>query len=408
MKAILFLFFAPLLISGQLLAQTVISGSVIGPKGPAAVGLSVVLLSSTGARPIERVKTEQGGKFLINFNAPDPKLTYQLGTRYNGELYATPPFTIKQGQRSITMDIEIQTILSGPFVMTGKVVMADGSPAPVGLQVVLVEQLPGGKSPAPVMMRKTDAKGAYSFEADTANPGSKYFLTVKSGRNYTVSDYIKFLEGTKNYTVNLEIPIVSTDQSQISVTRNIVFFDLYEDYIQVSEMLIFENSSASMVDTFENPMQKLLPAGTYHFDGVEREDQSVSAFEGKLMLRQLVPPGRSQIFFNYRLPKLNALLTWGVFSGTTDFELISSGAGIQLDYVGQQMGSDKSRSKHQNNQVFVTNKTKVSPDQKTVQVEVSGIGVEQRKLFYPATFLLIFLLIGLFWFSKIRKPKTKD
>ncbi|MDX2469288.1 MAG: hypothetical protein QNL04_01790 [SAR324 cluster bacterium] len=408
MKALLIFFFAPLLISGQLLAQTVISGAVIGPKGPAAVGLSVVLLSSTGKRPIERVKTAEGGKFIINLNAPDPKLTYQLGTRYAGELFATPPFTVKQGQRSVTMDIEIQTIINGPFVVTGKMVMGDGTAAPVDLQVVLIEQLPGAKSPAPVMMRKTNEKGGYKFEADTANPGSKYFLTAKAGRTYSVSNYIQFAEGTKNYTVDLEVPAVSLDQSQISVSKNIVFFDLYEDYIQLSEMLIFENKGDSLVDTFDTPMQKELPAGTYHFDGNEREEQSVSAFDGKLMIRMLIPPGRSQVFFNYRLPKSNALLTWGIFAGTSDFELISSGAGIELDFVGQQMGSNKTRSKHQSNQTFVSNKTKISPDQKLIQVDISGIGVEQRKLFYPATFLLIFLLIGLFWYSKIRKPDTKD
>jgi len=397
-----------LLVGLPLQAATLVMGSV--KNSSAQAGVTVVLLEQNPekapAGPVARTQTDGQGRFEIFLESVDPKSQYQLGTRVGGELYSTAPFTLDPAQKVKEVDIELPEQgtqrLQGKFKISGRVVTPPGA-EPRSFKVVLLETDLHQRSQNPLMMRETSKDGRFSFEFTSLTPGNALYLGTLYGRLSVGSDFIQLSASRPTAEVDLAIPQIAEAADQLKYLRNVIFIDQYPDSLQVTEVILVENPLAAVVDSFAHPLTKALPPEAYDFNAEQGEAMEFATNKGQVEVRMMAQPGKTELLFSYRLPGRNQEFAVGLFPGTQETELVHSGVGMDLAWVDQQNQVEVSRQGHEG-QSFLSQKVRVAPNQTQARFEVSGLRMDQRRLYYPATFLLIFLLSGLFWYLKIKQP----
>ena len=101
--------------------QGSVSGRLIGdPAKGSLQGATVMLMwfrtnaqGKPEAGPIARQLAEKDGSFTFNNVPIDPKARYQLGTRVDGRLVGSDPFTFAAGSREKKVDIIIPDLVEG-------------------------------------------------------------------------------------------------------------------------------------------------------------------------------------------------------------------------------------------------------------------------------------------------------
>ncbi len=378
-----------------------------GKVMPAAEGRSVVLLeenpNKTPQGPLARVATDARGQFEIQLEVADPQSRYRIGSRVEGALIASDPFVIQGGQKEVVINLKGEGELTqGDFRVTGKVIFPLDQQSGQPQQVLLFQVK--GKGQKMIMMRKSDAQGRFVFPLSEVDLRAQYFLGLRSGRVQAGTELFGFSKKKKRIQLDIKVPQVTSDTSRVKVAKMVFFFDRYEDRLEVGEVLLVDNQGGAVVDLFASPWAQRLPSGVTGFEPRRNDRMEVMYLKGQAVIKTMLPLGKSEIFLSYNLPPEAGEYLWGLLPGTQEVELVHSGSGMRLDFTGTQNQVVESKQEHQG-QVFFTQKVLLPAGQSEIGVEVSGMGLPQKKLFFPATFLLIFLLTGLFWHLKIKLPK---
>ena len=294
----------------------------------------------------------------------------------------------------------------------GRVITNDGSIA--ANQTVKLFKIKMGDRPSLVLLGdgKTDKKGEFIIPVSSHIEGTFYRINVNINGQIIGSRPLRFDPGKTVIRVNLRQPGVVEGIHNITFSKHMMVFDMLENVIQVTELINFNNQSQSTVNTRGNPLIKRIPEEAINFQ-IPQQAPGVSIIKGtgSVSIEFFVAPGSNQLFFNYDLP-LNGSTSLSFSNepapGVSAMELILSGSALDVSFQSVDqgtLGQIKESTKFFNKQGFRTKMLSLNPAVKNIEIEIAGIPMAQKKLFYPATILLVILLAGLFWYLKGRSKE---
>jgi len=277
-----------------------------------------------------------------------------------------------------------------------------------GALVQLVEMTMANPEGRIVAQAQADGNGRFSVPLPVGYKHSLYYLSAGQDHRVAGSEPATLKAGVKKILQELAFLPVSSDPAQLSVEKNLYFFELMDDAVRVSEILLVQNLFEGTLDLRHKPFAKQLPAGATNFQ-LMRADGTVSAeaANGKAFLSLALNPGRGQIFLSYDLPKksLGTPLEAQLLPNTKEVELVRTSMGFELAFLGDWAKNVVESKKGHGQEVFFSQKALVELGQDKLAFEIEVSLIPQKRLFYPATLLLVLLLCGLFWYVKI-KPQT--
>jgi len=397
-----------------------ISGTVSADKGQKTEGINVVLIEQNPNKPpqgpIAMGKVGVAGVYQLEIDEVDPESNYVVGTRLGQVRASSKPFKIDQPKVKVDVlihaaqgsAVDPASVIKGPFVFAGTVASDDGFDV-VDTSVQVIEVTMKNPNGSVVARSKADSAGQFSITLDNAAKHSLYVVAVAKGAHMGSSDSFPLKEGFRLPPFKLKFLPVSQDPSQLVVKRNLYYFELMADKIQVSEILLVENQFAGTLDLSMKPFAKLLPQGAENFQLMRADSQtSVEEIGGKAMIAASLNPGRSQIFFSYDLPKSvgGGDIAVELLPNTEEVELVRTSAGFDVTFLGAMADNVVISKKGHGQEQFFSKRTLVEGNQKDARFHISVDLIPQKRLFYPATLLLVLLLSGLFWYVKV-KPERK-
>ena len=279
------------------------------------------------------------------------------------------------------------------------------------IPVALVE-IRMGEEPTikPIQKTMTDTKGMFSFTLDKDPNGAFYRVSTVVKGQVVGSNPVRFDGSSKTIDLVLELPEITEGLAKLNFNKNILVFDLMEDYIQITDIINLENSTTSTIDATEKPFTRKLPQQATKVTILDPPPGSkIEKIEGGVSYRLIFPPGRHQLYLTYRLPLDGGKLKLinHLPPSVEQMELIVPVNSIQADFV-EVDAPVSTIERSWNNQVFKVKYIDLKEGTTAVDIVVSDIPLPQKKLFYPATILLILLLSGLFWYLKSSLQKSKS
>ena len=398
-----------------------IDGKIISTSGQDTAGVNVVLIEQNPNKPpqgpIAMTKAGVGGVYHIEIDEADPASNYVVGTRLGQVRAASSPFKIDKNQLNIDVKVQggramspAQTdeVVAGPFLFAGRL-KAEVGFDPDGTNVQLIEVTMSNPDGRVVSSTQSDAKGRYAIKLTSAAKHSLYFLAASKGARVAGSDPIPLKSGVKLPAMDLVFLPVSDDATNLWVEKNLYFFELMEDVVRVSEILLVENRFEGTLDLQSKPFSKKLPQGAENFE-LMRATGKMKAEEvnGKALVSVVLNPGRSQIFFSYDLPKssFGKDLEAQLLPQTREVELVRTSEGFDIDFLGPLANNVVESKKGHGQELFFSKRSLVEGQETQFAFNIDVSLIPQKKLFYPATLLLVLLLSGLFWYVKV-KPESK-
>ena len=406
-------------------AAYVVKGTVSAEGGQSTQGIPVVLIEQNPNKPpqgpVAMSQTEEGGAYRLELESVDQTSQYVVGARLGETRGASAPFSFAQPTQTVNFTLPAPApaqegagearqdeVVPGPFVFEGQLKAEPGFSL-AGASIQLVEMTMTNPEGRVVAQGRTNGQGRFSVPLPVGYKHSLYYLSAELDRRVAGSEPATLKAGVKRIVQELTFLPVSSDPSQLSVEKNLYFFELMDDAVRVSEILLVENLFEGTLDLRAKPFAKQLPNGATNFQ-LMRADGSVSAEEanGKAFLSLALNPGRGQIFLSYDLPKqsLGAPLEAQLLPNTKEVELVRTSLGFELNFLADWAQNVVESKKGHGQEVFFSKKALAVPGQDKVAFEVEVSLIPQKRLFYPATLLLVLLLCGLFWYVKI-KPQAE-
>ncbi|MDH5559944.1 MAG: hypothetical protein OEY59_03725 [Deltaproteobacteria bacterium] len=272
-------------------------------------------------------------------------------------------------------------------------------------EITMKEQL----SIVPFLETKPDHKGNYHFEFAKKNGRTFYRVSVSYQDHFTGSNPLKFDKGVTSQTVDLALPKITHDAHGLIFEKKILYLELLETGIRVTDVLNVTNNSSGIIDIRDRPLKFELPAEAEkpYFER-KYSEFDVKFSDGNALMYLMVPQGRHKVFFQYDLPETGDFsfkvqappLTGAIEVASNHPDLLASFESDEAGFSERVVVEDKQVGTHN----LKTHTVKLQPGQNQLTVRIERTLLAQKKLFYPATLLLIFLLSGLFWYVKIKQP----
>ncbi|OGG97955.1 MAG: hypothetical protein A2508_08195 [Candidatus Lambdaproteobacteria bacterium RIFOXYD12_FULL_49_8] len=406
-------------------AAYVVQGQIRSEAGSATAGLNVVLIEQNPNKapqgPLALGKTDQDGRFRIEIEELDPQSEYILGTRIGEQRAASEAFSFAQSKQ-VTQDLNIpaqqeevapeghnmDSPLVGPFIFVGDL-KAEAGPVD-SVTVELMEMTISSPEGQAVQTTQTNKAGHFSLQLPQAGSHNLYYVLAKNGPQLARSEARPLAASDKGKEIKTDLVFmaVSQDPKALIVRKNLLFFELMEDRVRVSEILLIENISPGSLDLSGQPLVKALPKGAENFQ-LMRPAPGISAQldQDQAQFSITMAPGMAQIFFSYdlNLDQLGQTLTSGLLPRTEEIELVRTASGFEVTFdtpINEVVETKKGHGE----ELFFSKKTLALSDQKNVKFVIESTIMPQKRLFYPATLLLVLLLCGLFWYIKIKPEKA--
>jgi len=307
------------------------------------------------------------------------------------------------------------TLAATTHEIKGSVITNDGSIA-VNQTVKLFKiEMAEQPSLVPLGEGKTDKNGNFVIPIPDHVEGTFYRVNTTIKDQLIGSRPLRFDPGETVIRIELRQPGMVAGIQNITFSKHLMVFDLLEDVIQVTELVNFENRTQSTVNTRGNPLVKRIPEQAVNFQ-MPRQAPGVDIVgtPGSVSIEFFVAPGANQLFFNYDLPvdgSSNLSFYNEPAPGVSSMELILSGSMLDATFQSVDkgtLGQITESKKFFNKQAFRSKMMRLSPSVNNVEIEISGIPMAQKKLFYPATILLVIMLAGLFWYLKGRSKEITN
>lgn len=423
-----------LLLGSPLLGAVTIQGKLSAPAGQSLAGLNVVLLEQNPNKPprgpVAMTQSNEKGEYSLTLSEVDPTSRYVIGSRLGDERTGTDPFKIDPTKTSITVDLAFtgqggqggqaphgnmgqagqaahpSQRIQGSYLVQGK--LTSSQPRDFsGATLVLMELNMAQRSQKEVMMRKPGTDGSYRFELTEIDPAASYIVGLRLDRQVVGSAPFR-LQGKKDHkTIDVEIPPVSTATDTLLWHKLALFFDVMEGYIQITEVLLVENPAVMSIDSYNNPIIKKIPFAATNFEAETSHDLDVSSMNGQVFIRMMMDQGQRQIVYAYRIPTddTRVEMVTGLLPGMREVEMLRSSPAFGLDLPEINAKTFTTTRSHRE-QTLYTKKAPLSGNEESLKILISGLSMPQKKLVYPAAFLLVLLLSGLFWYIKIKPNRA--
>jgi hypothetical protein len=202
------------------------------------------------------------------------------------------------------------------------------------------------------------------------------------------------------FVVDVIIPEMSTDTSQLSVVENSLVLEPVIGGLRVTEVLSIANKAEARVDTRKQPLSFQLPEQAESFRMLDDESESGFRLQGtRLEITRIFPREKAQVLFQYSVPARFGSMTLrkpvnhslervSVFTPSEVLTVRSE----QLTFHGEQT-IDKTR--------FQSWRGKTS-DEAVLEIAVSGIPVDSQDYGWFGFALLIVLAGAVAVFYRFR------
>jgi hypothetical protein len=288
------------------------------------------------------------------------------------------------------------------YVIKGEIKASETSQN-LAIPVALIE-IRMGEEPVikPIQKSVADEKGGFSFTLKENPEGVFYRVSTVIRGQVVGSNPVKFDGNSNIINLVLKLPKITEESGKLNFTKNILVFDLMENYIQITDIINLENSTTSTIDATKKAFTRKLPKYATKVTIIDPPPGTkIENIEGEVHYRLIFPPGRHQLYMTYRLPLAGDNLEILNYPppAVGQMELIVPVNSIQADF--EQVDTPVSTIERSwNNQVFKVKYIDIKDGTTSVNITISDIPLAQKKLFYPAIILLILLLSGLFWYLK--------
>jgi len=264
---------------------------------------------------------------------------------------------------------------------------------PVSLHIVNgTEELPGKTA-------TSDAKGEYRFGGLEADPHLSYFVSTEyEGGFYTEGPIEPAASGVA--TQDLVIYDVGREVAAVHVTNHHIIVERKPDRLQVTEILVFENSGKTAylgtgLNHAENAGIRLgLPASVKEFQpGMGGDAQSVRVQGRDLASLRPILPGTRPFSFTYSVPLSGRMdLSHRLYFPTAKFVVLIEDPKLRLDSGSLQYAGQR----EQNGRKFELYQGADFPIGAEVTMRIQGAGFWSNPKIYPwivAPFLIVAALI---------------
>jgi len=397
-----------------------ISGTISAEQGQKTEGINVVLIEQNPNKPpqgpIAMAKVGKGGVYQLEVQEVDSTSQYMVGTRLGEVRAASKPFKIDQPK--VTVDVVIEgaaavavdseNLLKGPFVFAGTVRAEPGFDAS-GATIQLIQVPMDNPKGKVIAQTVSDEDNTFSITLDNADKHSLYVVAAAKGVRMGSSDSFPLQAGFELPPFDLEFLQVTDDPSHFAIKKNLYYFELMPEKVQVTELLLVETEYKGTLDLTKKPFVKQLPIGATNFQVMRAVGQTqVEEIGGKAIIAVAFNYGRGQIYFSYDLPPsaFDQDLLSQLLPRTEEVDLVRTSAGFDVKFLGSLSENVIESKKSHGQEVYFSKRALVLGGEKEVKFNLNVELIPQKRLFYPATLLMVLLLSGLFWYVKV-KPERK-
>ena len=292
-----------------------------------------------------------------------------------------------------------QVSISGQVRVPAGVTIPEAGLSVVLLQYVLTEE---GQvtTTGPQAQGQSDESGLFRFENVSRKLQAGYRIGTRVEGELHSSKLFFLRPEQDTFVVDVIIPEMSTDTSQLSVVENSLVLEPVIGGLRVTEVLSIANKAETRVDTHKQPLSFQLPEQAESFRMLDDESESGFRLQGtRLGITRIFPRERTQVLFQYSVPARFGSMTLrkpvnhslervSVFTPSEVLTVRSE----QLTFHGEQT-IDKTR--------FQSWRGKTS-DEAVLEIAVSGIPVDSQDYGWFGFALLIVLAGAVAVFYRFR------
>ncbi|MCP4297840.1 MAG: hypothetical protein GY786_19780 [Proteobacteria bacterium] len=304
----------------------------------------------------------------------------------------------------ITLILCLNNLVLGQdsYLIKGKVT-SNNPEQPLSISVVLMEiKMKEQPSIKPIQKSTADANGVFNFKIKGSEAGTFYRVSTIVNGQVIGSNPVKFEGESRKIELTLELPKVVKGVENINFVKNVLVFDLWEDFVRVTDIIILENRSGATIDASNRSFKRELPTQAMNINILDPpKGASIEQVGNSVQYKLILPPGRYQLYMIYDLPAGTSSMDMlnPLPPAVEEMEII-----VPMDSVTANFDPTYSevlsRDKNFDNRIFHSQSIIPGKEISSVRIIISGIPLPQKKLFYPATILLILLISGLFWYLK--------
>ena len=289
--------------------------------------------------------------------------------------------------------------------ISGQVRVPEGVTVPeAGLSVVLLQYVLTEEgqvtTTGPQAQGQSDESGLFRFENVSRKLQAGYRIGTRVEGELHSSKLFFLRPEQDTFVVDVIIPEMSTDTSQLSVVENSLVLEPVIGGLRVTEVLSIANKAEARVDTRKQPLSFQLPEQAEFFRMLDDESESGFRLQGtRLGITRIFPRERTQVLFQYSVPARFGSMTLrkpvnhslervSVFTPSEVLTVRSE----QLTFHGEQT-IDKTR--------FQSWRGKTS-DEAVLEIAVSGIPVDSQDYGWFGFALLIVLAGAVAVFYRFR------
>ncbi len=289
--------------------------------------------------------------------------------------------------------------------ISGQVRVPEGVSVPeAGLSVVLLQYVLTEEgqvtTTGPQARGQSDESGLFRFENVPRNERAAYRVGTRVEGKLHSSELFFLRPGQDVFVIDVVIPEMSTDTSQLSVAESSLVLEPVIGGLRVTEVLSIANKAETRVDTHKQPLSFQLPEHAESFRMLNAKSESGFRLQGtRLEITRIFPREGAQVLFQYSVPARFGSMTLrkpvnhslervGVFTPSEVLTVRSE----QLTFHGEQT-IDKTR--------FRSWRGKAS-DEAVLEIAVSGIPVDSQDYGWFGFALLIVLAGAVAVFYRFR------
>jgi len=289
--------------------------------------------------------------------------------------------------------------------ISGQVRVPEGVSVPeAGLSVVLLQYVLTEEgqvtTTGPQARGQSDESGLFRFENVPRNERAAYRVGTRVEGKLHSSELFFLRPGQDVFVIDVVIPEMSTDTSQLSVAESSLVLEPVIGGLRVTEVLSIANKAETRVDTHKQPLSFQLPEHAESFRMLNAKSESGFRLQGtRLEILRIFPREGAQVLFQYSVPARFGSMTLrkpvnhslervGVFTPSEVLTVRSE----QLTFHGEQT-IDKTR--------FRSWRGKAS-DEAVLEIAVSGIPVDSQDYGWFGFALLIVLAGAVAVFYRFR------
>ena len=289
--------------------------------------------------------------------------------------------------------------------ISGQVRVPEGVTVPeAGLSVVLLQYVLTEEgqvtTTGPQAQGQSDESGLFRFENVPRNERAAYRVGTRVEGKLHSSELFFLRPGQDVFVIDVVIPEMSTDTSQLSVAESSLVLEPVIGGLRVTEVLSIANKAEARVDTHKQPLSFQLPEHAESFRMLNAKSESGFRLQGtRLEILRIFPREGAQVLFQYSVPARFGSMTLrkpvnhslervGVFTPSEVLTVRSE----QLTFHGEQTINETR---------FQSWRGKAS-DEAVLEIAVSGIPVDSQDYGWFGFALLIVLAGAVAVFYRFR------